>query len=187
MKRKFLSIVFLFSFLISLSSCGGKLPGGDARKFPPNPDERVRKNIEEGRGFRLMDNIGKTGSGNFEFSSSNELWRATLDIIDFMPLALANYSGGIIVTDWYSEGNNLNEAIKISVRFLTNEVRSDALDIKIFYKKCSSLESCAVTQQQGVLVAELSKKILTKAAIYKKQSKDKDYKPYIGSVRPKDD
>ena len=187
MKRKFLSIVFLFSFLISLSSCGGKLPGGDARKFPPNPDERVRKNIEEGRGFRLMDNIGNTGSGNFEFSSSNELWRATLDIIDFMPLALANYSGGIIVTDWYSEGNNLNEAIKISVRFLTNEVRSDALDIKIFYKKCSFLESCAVTQQQGVLVAELSKKILTKAAIYKKQSKDKDYKPYIGSVRPKDD
>ena len=84
MKRKFLSIIFLFSLLIFLNSCGGKLPGGDARKNPPNPDERVRKNIEEGRGFRMMDNIGKTGSGNFEFSSSNELWRATLDIIDFM-------------------------------------------------------------------------------------------------------
>ena len=153
MKRKFLSIIFLFSLLIFLNSCGGKLPGGDARKNPPNPDERVRKNIEEGRGFRMMDNIGKTGSGNFEFASSNELWRATLDIIDFMPLALANYSGGIIVTDWYSEGNNLKESIKISVRFLTNEVRSDALDIRIFYKK---------------------------------QGKDKDYKPYIGSIRPKD-
>ena len=187
MKRKFLPIIFLFTLLISLSSCGGKLPGGDAREFPPNPDERVRKNIEEGRGFRLMDNIGNTGSGNFEFASSNELWRATLDVIDFMPLALANYSGGIVVTDWYSEGNNLNEAIKISVRFLTNEVRSDALDIKIFYKKCSSLKSCAVTQKKGVLVAELSKKILTKAAIYKKQSKDETYKPYIGSIRPKDD
>ena len=170
--------------LISLNSCNGKLPGADARKYPPNPDERVRKNIEEGRGFRLMD-VDK-GSGNFEFASSNELWRATLDIIDFMPLALANYSGGIVVTDWYSEGNNLNESIKISVRFLTNEVRSDALDIKIFYKKCSSLESCAVTQQQGILVAELTKKILTKAAVYKKQSKDKDYKPYTGKIRPKD-
>ena len=177
-------LIFLIIFLPFLNSCG---TGADARKYPPEPEKRVRKNIEEGRGFRLMDNIGNTGSGNFEFSSSNELWRATLDIIDFMPLALANYSGGIIVTDWYSEGNNLNEAIKISVRFLTNEVRSDALDIKIFYKKCSFSESCAVTQQQGVLVAELSKKILTKAAIYKKQSKDKDYKPYIGSVRPKDD
>jgi len=170
--------------LVSLNSCNGKLPGADARKYPPNPDERVRKNIEEGRGFRLMD-VDK-GSGTFEFASSNELWRATLDIIDFMPLALANYSGGIVVTDWYSEGNNLNESIKISVRFLTNEVRSDALDIKIFYKKCSSLENCAVTQQQGILVAELTKKILTKAAVYKKQSKDKDYKPYTGKIRPKD-
>tara|TARA_B100001123_G_C14953341_1_gene884618 strand:- start:219 stop:782 length:564 start_codon:yes stop_codon:yes gene_type:complete len=187
MNCKFYSIILLFLFLISVSSCGGKLPGADARKYPPNPDERVKKNIEEGRGFRLLDDIGGKGSANYEFASSNELWRATLDIIDFMPLALANYSGGIVVTDWYSEGNNLNEAIKISVRFLTNEVRSDALDVKIFYKKCSSSESCAVTQRQGVLVTELSKKILTKAAIYKKQSKDKDYKPYIGSVRPKDD
>ncbi len=187
MKRKFLPIIFLFTLLISLSSCGGKLPGGDAREFPPNPDERVRKNIEEGRGFRLMDNIGNTGSGNFEFASSNELWRATLDVIDFMPLALANYSGGIVVTDWYSEGNNLNEAIKISVRFLTNEVRSDALDIKIFYKKCSSTECCAETQRQGVLVAELTKKILNKAAVYKKQTKEKNYKPFVGNVRPKKD
>ena len=186
MKRKFFPIIFLFLFLISLSSCGGKLPGADARKYPPNPDERVRKNIEEGRGFRMMD-VNKGGSGNFEFASSNELWRATLDTIDFMPLALANYSGGILVTDWYSEGNNLNEAIKISVRFLTNEVRSDALDVKIFYKKCSSSESCAVTQRQGVLVAELSKKILTQAAIYKKQSKDENFKPYTGKIRPKND
>jgi len=185
MKSKFLCVIFSISILISLNSCGGKLPGADARKYPPNPDERVRKNIEEGRGFRLMD-VDKGGSGNFEFASSNELWRATLDIIDFMPLALANYSGGIIVTDWYSEGSNLNESIKISVRFLTNEVRSDSLDIKIFYKKCSSLENCAVTQQQGVLVAELNKKILSKAAVYKKQSKDKNYKPYTGKIRPKD-
>ena len=70
----------------------------------------------------------------FEFASSNELWRASLDVIDFMPLTSANYSGGIIITDWYSE--NPDESIKITIRFLTNEVRSDALDVKIFYKKC---------------------------------------------------
>ena len=64
------------------------------------------------------------------------LWRASLDIIDFMPLTSANYSGGIIITDWYSENQNSNESIKISIRFLTNEIRSDALDIKIFYRKC---------------------------------------------------
>ena len=81
------------------TSCGGGLPGADARKYPPQPEKRVAKNLEEGKGFRLMDAMNKGGNGNFDFASSNELWRATLDTIDFMPLATANYSAGIIVTD----------------------------------------------------------------------------------------
>ena len=174
------SLVLLVLF-VNLVSCNGKLPGGDARENPPDPKERVKKNIEEGRGFRLMDTVNRKGSGSFEFASSNELWRATLDTIDFMPLALANYSGGIIVTDWYSEGGAKNESIKISVRFLTNEVRSDALDIKVFYKKCTSIENCKIYQQDGVLVAELTKKILSKAAVYKKEKEKKEFKPYIMS------
>ena len=96
---KFLFLIFLSA--IFLTSCGGKLPGADARKYPPNPEARVKKNIEEGRGFRLSD-VGKNKGGTFEFASSNELWRASLDTIDFMPLASVNYSGGIIITDWYS-------------------------------------------------------------------------------------
>ena len=133
--QKNLKVIF-FIFLISafLNSCSS-LPGSDARKFPPDPKERVKQNIEQGKGFRLMDKIGKGGSGNFEFASSNELWRASLDTIDFMPLASVNYGGGIIITDWYSTDNS-NESIKVSIRFLTNEIRSDALDIKVFKRKC---------------------------------------------------
>ena len=116
--------------------------------------------------------------GDFEFASSNELWKASLDTIDFMPLASANYSGGIIITDWYS-GENQNESIKVSIRFLSNEVRSDALDIKVFYKKCALNESCAISEKSGKLVNELNKKILQKAAVYKKQIKNK-IKPYEG-------
>ena len=110
----------LASLLLFLYSCG---MGADARQFPPDAESRVKKNIEEGRGFRFMDNINKGGSGNFDFASSNSLWRASLDAIDFMPLASANYSGGIVITDWYSENNSPNESVKISVRFLTNEIR----------------------------------------------------------------
>ena len=126
---KILSFITIFSFL--LIGCNGKLPGGDARKNSPNPEERIKKNLEEGRGFKLMD-MGKNKGGSFEFASSNELWRASLDVIDFMPLSSVNYSGGIIITDWYSNEKNQNESIKISIRFLTNEIRSDALNIKVF-------------------------------------------------------
>ena len=171
---------FLISCLaiLLLSAC----KGGDARKSPPNPDERVAKNLSEGKGFRLdnaMAGIGKGGVGSFEFASSNELWRASLDVIDFMPLMSANYSGGIIITDWYSDSPD--EAIKITIRFLSNEVRSDALDIKIFYKKCKNLVNCTISDYKGNLNTELTKEILKKAAIYKKQNKDKDFKPYLGN------
>ena len=183
-KIKKLSIIFLLGFgLITLNSCG---PGGDARKNPPDPAERVKKNLEEGKAFRLMDAVGKEKGGNFSFASSNELWRASLDTIDFMPLASVNYGGGIIITDWYSDGSS-DEAIKISIRFLTNEVRSDALNIKVFYKKCRDIVNCKITEKTGNLVTELKKKILNKAAVYQKQNKDKNFKPYKGNITAQKD
>ena len=168
--------------LVSLISCEN-MPGGDARENPPDPDLRVKKNLEEGRGFRLDSAFKNNKGGDFMFASSNELWRASLDIIDFMPLSSVNYSGGIIVTDWYSDGKNLNESVKISIRFLSNEVRADALDIKIFYKQCNQMASCEVIQKEGPLLAELKREILSKAAIYKKEKKDKNFKEYKGSKK----
>ena len=170
-KLSFIGLVLL----LFLNSCAGGMPGADAKKFPPNPDERIKKNLEEGKGFRLDNAFNKKG-GDFEFASSNELWRASLDILDFMPLVSANYSGGIIITDWFSRDNK--DSIKITLRFLTNEVRSDAIDIKVFYKKCNLEMNCTISQQQGNLEKELKKEILKKAAIYKKQTKDKNFKPY---------
>ena len=173
-------LVLLTIFLPFLNSCSG-FNKTDAKQFPPDPKERVRKNLEEGRGFTVMGGLKKKGnSGEFDFASSNELWRASLDTIDFMPLVSANYSGGIIITDWYSSGSNINESIKISIRFLTNEVRSDALDIKVFYKNCGQNESCQISEKKGSLVAELNKKILSRAAVYMKERKAKTKQKYTG-------
>ncbi len=171
---KKLKILFLLSLIaLMANSCG--LPGADAKKYPPDPKERVKRNIEEGRGFKLMDKI-KTGGGTFDFASSNELWRASLDTIDFMPLASVNYSGGIIITDWYSTSENSNESIKVSIRFLTNEIRSDSLDIKVFSKKCKTQSNCIVSEKSGNLITELTTKILKTAAIYKEENKKKKKK-----------
>ena len=172
--QKLLKIIFItFTSSLILISCNP----GDARKIPPNAKDRVQKNLEEGRGFRLMDSIDKKKGGEFDFASSNELWRASLDTIDFMPLASANYSGGIIITDWYNDENSSSESIKITIRFLTNEIRSDALDVKIFKKNCGANQNCKMFLQEGDLVREIKKSILKKAALYKKQNK----KPYKGT------
>ena len=171
--------ILIVLIVFALTSCSqGFFKTGDARKNPPDPRERVKKNIEEGRGFRLSNTISQNRGTNFEFASSNGLWRASLEILDFMPLTSANYSGGIIITDWYSEQGNADESIKITIRFLSNEVRSDALDVDIFYKKCVAANNCKISKQEGQLKKEITKQILAKAAIYQKQVKDKDFKPY---------
>ena len=169
---KLFIIIILIPFFVT--SCkNGKLPGGDARENPPDPRKRVEKNIREGRGFRMFDPDKNGSGGTFDFASSNELRRASLDTIDFMPLASANYSGGIIITDWYSDGSSQNESLKISIRFLTNEIRSDALDIKVFYKKCAQSINCKITETSGNISTELKKKILKKAAVYAKETQKK--------------
>lgn len=176
---KFLKITIITLILpLLIISCKGpdgkfKLPGGDARKTPADPAKRVAQNLKEGRGFKLNDMVkGTRRGGVFDFASSNELWRASLDAIDFMPLASVNYSGGIIITDWYSSNNNLNESIKISIRFLTNEIRSDALDIKVFSKKCNPNQlNCITLEIDSDISKELNKKILKTATLYKEENK----------------
>mgnify|MGYP005688859251 CR=1 FL=1 len=178
--EKFSKLSIFLIILISLNSCGNNFfRGADAKKVSPDPRERVKKNLEEGKGFRISNAMGgNRGGTNFEFASSNELWRASLEVLDFMPLTSANYSGGIIITDWYSEQGNTEESIKITIRFLSNEVRSDAINVDIFYKKCVAVNNCKIDKKDGQLKKEITKQILAKAAVYQKQVKDKDFKPY---------
>ena len=181
--KNFKIVFFLILSSILLISCNGKLPGADARKYDPDPKKRVKKNLEEGRGFRLNDIGGKKRGGVFDFASSNELWRASLDTIDFMPLSSVNYSGGIIITDWYSTDQTSNDSIKISIRFLTNEIRSDALDIKVFNKKCLAEYNCVISEKTGNLITELKGKILKTAAVYEAENKGKKSKSYTGQQK----
>ena len=169
---------FLLIFGVLLSGCNGKFPGADARKFPDDPKLRVKKNLDEGRGFKIGNLLEDSKRGGvFEFASSNELWKASLDVLDFIPLTSVNYSGGIIISDWYSTEQSSNESIKISIRFLTNEIRSDALDIKVFNKKCNkTFVECKIVSKSGSIVDELKREILKKATIYKKENEEKDKK-----------
>ena len=178
----FRSIFFLFTVLIFLSSCEAlKYKPVDAKEYPPEPEKRVQKNLEEGKGFRLFGDDDEKG-GNFDFASSNPLWRASLETINFLPLMSANYSGGIIISDWYS-GNSNGESIKITIRFLSNEIRADALEIKLFSKKCGIQSNCKITENNGEIVKEIKKKILKKAAIYEKEFLKKNKKKYLGKIR----
>ena len=154
-----------------LSSCGIWDPA-DARKVPANVNDRVAKNLEEGRGFSIAKTMqGGGGSTTYQFASSNPMWRATLEILDFLPLANVDYSGGIITTDWYNEGTASDESIKITIRFLTNEVRSDGIRIIVHKKRCNVQQKCTVKKISSALEHELRVAILKQAVLFEKEFK----------------
>ena len=173
-------LIGLFLILINLNSCGIYRPVS-AKDYPPEPEKRVQKNLQEGKGFTLMG-ANKKGDGNFNFATSNEMWRASLDILDFMPLTSADYGGGLIITDWYNDGSNTSDSVKISIRFLSNEIRADALSIKVFSKQCEKTINCKVLQSNPEIESELKVAILKRAAKYKKDMIDSTPKRDLNTI-----
>ena len=163
-----LKALFAFSLFTLLANCGIWDPA-DARKVSPNAAERVKKNLEEGKGMSFGKLMDKGGGTTYQFASSNPMWRATLEILDFLPLANVDYSGGIITTDWYNEGTSLDESIKITVRFLTNEIRSDGLKIIVHKKRCNAQQNCKITKISSTLEHELQVAILRKAILFEEE------------------
>ena len=171
MKKTNILRKLLFSFLILtlLSECG-IYRKTDSRKVPYNVNDRVQKNLEEGR--RIKFGKGSRGGGSFEFASSNEMWRASMDILDFIPLSNADYGGGVIITDWYNDTDESN-SVKIMVRFLSNEIRADGIKVTVFSKDCKPFDDC-LTSNDDNLSNEIKLAILKKAAEYKLISDEKD-------------
>ena len=173
---RFIALFLIILISITISSCAlpdFAKPTKVSKDTPVNAKERARKNIEEGRGVSLKGMMSGKKSTNYEFSTSNPMWRASLEIIDFMPLTTVDYSGGIIITDWYSDGQNFDESIKITLRFLSNEIRSDSIKIIVHNKKCSTTQNCSVNEIDSNIKMELRQSILRKASLLEKESKKK--------------
>ena len=174
MKSILLRLITIFFLTVSLTSCGPfRYERADVKDSPINDADMRKRNIEQGRGFSIPIGKNNNGGGNFSFATANELWRATLDVLDFTPLSNVDYGGGIIITDWYSSENDLDQSIKISIQFLSDEIRADGLLVKIYQKRCNSQENCAVNILESDLNQEIKLAILKKASQIKIENRKK--------------
>lgn len=164
------TFVFLIVFFAFISSCNIYRPT-NARETPSSGLERARKNIEEGRGFSLKNLNNKNTT--YQFASSNPMWRASLDILNFIPLTTVDYSGGVIITDWYSDNLNSRESLKITIQFLSNEIQANSLMILVHKKTCSTVNSCTISKVNSKINQELLTSILKKASTLEKESNNK--------------
>ena len=157
--------------LFLLNSCGAfKYKRSDVKDNPVESGKRVEKNIAEGKGLRFGKFAGKRG-GVFDFASSNELWRASIEILDFVPLSNASYSGGIIITDWFNGGaEDNNRNLKITIRFLSNEIRSDSVKVDVHERICKTQNNCSTNLVKSKIANEIKVAILKKAAFIKRNT-----------------
>ena len=175
---QFLNILKKFAFFVVISlflnSCGTGFFNPDwSEVAEPDGKERARKNVREGKGIDF--GVGKSQGGDFLFASSNPMWRASLETIDFMSLSTVDYAGGLIITDWYSDTQS-DESVKITIKFLDNEVRVDAMEIDIHKRVCKTVNNCIINKVDTDLNFQIKDKILKKAALYDKQLKERKLK-----------
>ena len=175
-------IILVLTFLLT-TSCKNLFRWTDAREVPVNAEERVQKNLEEGRGIQFGFGKNRGGGGTFDFASSNELWRASIEVLDFVSFTNASYSGGIIITDWFAGGKETSNnkdlrELKITVRFLSNEIRADGIEVVIHQKICNKqdITNCKIKKIKSNIQNEIKLAILKKATILKKESEKKNLK-----------
>ena len=71
-----------------------------------------QKTSIESRG--ILDEVFKKKPGEFQFATSNVLWRASLITLEEIPLRAVDYSGGIIVTEWYTNSKSSDSSGSLS-------------------------------------------------------------------------
>lgn len=147
------------------------------QRFEPSPEKRARAYADKGGGiFGDINNVKKSGSTTYDFATSNVMWRATLKTLDFLPLSNVDYSGGVIVYDWYADNLNSKEQIKISVRFFNNELRSDSIEIIAHKRICETLDKCFVSKLNNNFSNDIKDNILSAARSLKIEETKKEKK-----------
>ena len=169
---KITNTYLIIGLLFLVNNCGIYKPV-DARKVSPNAKDRAEKNIQTGKGFRVFDTNRNKAGGVFQFASSNPMWRATISLLEFTPLSNVDYSGGIIITDWFNDDVS-NQAIKITVKFLSNEIRSDAIKVIVYKRICDDQNNCKTNKLDTILEKEIKVAILKEAALIEENEKIKN-------------
>ena len=173
--KRFIIIFTLISFTLFFTSCG-MYKKVDQRDMPAGAVAKAKKNVEEGRGISLEGLSGGNRNTTFQFSTSNPLWRASLEVLDFIPLSTVDYAGGMIISDWYFGETTQNDSIKVTVRFLNNEISANSIDVTVHQKICKAESNCRINKIDSKIKEELKVSILKKAALLQKQDKEKKEK-----------
>lgn len=133
---------------------------------PKTPHERHRDRHGKFFGedtFKWSSKKAKEAAGGGAIGVNAFLWRASLDTISFMPLSSADPFGGVIITDWYSLPENVNERNKINIKIVGRELRASAIKVNIFRQGKNQSGEWVTLKVEPENMTKIEDAILTRA------------------------
>jgi hypothetical protein len=147
-----ISVILVAAAALALGACGGNPDSVKETRSGQSSDRTIRdmnqglggKNQEEGSLFGPGGLFGTKANSKDDGAGSGTgvavnayLWRASLDTINFIPLASADPFGGVIITDWYTPAETPNERMKVQVTILDRDLRADGVRVSVFKQTTS--------------------------------------------------
>lgn len=169
MSNNRLTIAATLALLLVLGGCGYLSGSGEETLNPAEQrdrDDRERYGTITGQdGFELFatGRRGRDAGDGGELGVNTWLWRASLDTVDFMPLASADPFGGVIITDWYAPPETPNERFKVTVQIRDRALRADGVRVSVFRQVRDQNGAWADASVDGRTATSLEDTILTRA------------------------
>src|SRR5215475_1327492 len=169
-------LVVLPAFALVLSACSGGTSSGLEDDSRHGTKRQAKNNINQGLAGRNRDEGSLFGPGGLFGTKANNkqedngtgvavnayLWRASLDTINFIPLASADPFGGVIITDWYTPTETPNERMKVQVTILDRDLRADGVRVSVF-KQTTTAKGWVDAQVDPRTSIDIENAILTRA------------------------
>jgi len=167
MKTKLANVVVMAALAasaVALSACSdGKAvyPTRDRGDSAPRMSNEPRETVFGPEG---LFNDKKKGQGEATGIGVNSfLWRASLDTVNFMPIANADPFGGTILTDWYQLPESPNERFKVNVFIMDRALRADGVKVSVFKQVRDAMGQWVDVKVEPRMATDLENSILTRA------------------------
>jgi hypothetical protein len=162
----------LFGMALSLSACGDKIKTEASYPDRQEGSDKIiysdqKRDTIWGDGKTLGDKIFGRGDDDKSAGASgigvnSFLWRASLDTVAFMPIAQADPFGGVILTDWYENPDQLGERFKVNVYILDRQLRADGVRVAVF-KQTKDKSGWHDDKVASQMATDIENAILTRA------------------------
>jgi len=161
MKKIFTFCTILFVTFAFNANAESKYPKS-ARDKRDEKIGSVLDNKDSSGGFTLFGGGKNSGTSAQGIGANVHLWKASLEVVSFMPISISDSAGGVITTEWSEDLDHPGERYKINVLIKSSDLKAHSLKVTVF-KQTLRDNIWRDVKPNAQLAQDIEDKILTKA------------------------